>query len=422
MHTIDLKKKKKPKSKYVPSSNVGVKIIPKSEFLSARPLYTEVTYNISELFDKINDMTATSSQYLHSKKVNHNQHNHNVWHTKSVTDRPIDVQILILFNKLTDLNAQILLEEIKEISIYTYNDMKNVVTRIYNKCLTNTEHVSLYAKILRHIMMNYSWIVYDDQCKPVTFRKIFIDRLESDFTLSIDKMKEKQPFTMEMKNNRTAYFNLIGALFKESIIGNQLYRFIFNSIETSFVNTKNSEFIECWVILIKWCNDVWKDDLNEYFMEKEAFVVEHSESFDIKTKILTSDLRSLNCSSTSSFNTSEQGNQVPETKTSDEQVIQDDSYKGYDLMTLVDGTNEYGSLDEWYEVIFGLTDTGDEMIRLMIKEISKETSNLKKIFSLLKFFKKKPEYTEHVIKCVSEFKEKTTCVAYINNAKKLIKK
>ena len=47
----------------------------------------QVSYELSNIFDKINDMFKTSTQYLESKKkINYNQFNHNRWELKKDED------------------------------------------------------------------------------------------------------------------------------------------------------------------------------------------------------------------------------------------------------------------------------------------------------------------------------------------------
>lgn len=420
--TIDIKKKKKAvgTGNGVICGPGGIKQISKAEIMSVRHLYTEVTYKLSELFDNINEMVNTSSQYQHSKNINHNQHNHNVWHSKKATDYDIDIQVMALFNKATDTNVQDVIARIKVIVITNYSEMKNVVNRIYNKCLNDTNQVLLYIKIVKYIMLNCSWIVYDDRCKPISFRKILIDKLETDFNAIIDSVKSGEEVTEELRLHRTAFFNTIGALLNESIIGNQLYRFILDNLQKSFLREHNgkqynNEYMEYWLTLITWAKDIWTGDLREYIKERQQFVDENVQHFGKRVEVLATNLSSMSVSSSSSFIVEQEAVEKPKK----ERVDTEDEYKGYNISMLIDSIEEYSSKDEWFDEIFNLTDTGTELVERIIYKLSHKTSNLKNVFGLLKFFKKKKEYKDYVTSCVNNFSANTTCVAYVNNAKKL---
>ena len=73
----------------------------------------QVTYELSLIFDKINDMFKTSTQYIESKKkINYNQSNHNKWELKKDEDNSIINIICSGFNKITKENYNQIFMEI----------------------------------------------------------------------------------------------------------------------------------------------------------------------------------------------------------------------------------------------------------------------------------------------------------------------
>ena len=65
---------------WTPTSDIDVHIVIDFKQINKDQ---EVTYELSTLFDKINEMFRTSTQYLESKKkINYNQCNHNKWELK----------------------------------------------------------------------------------------------------------------------------------------------------------------------------------------------------------------------------------------------------------------------------------------------------------------------------------------------------
>ena len=121
------------KNNKVSATNLNIKIITEQEFIQNKNKYTEVSYKLSELFDSINKMVSTSSQYLNSKQVNHNQHNHNKYHIKNSNDDDDISKIMICFNKLCINNYTSILNEIKELNIVTYEELKQIVNNIFNR-------------------------------------------------------------------------------------------------------------------------------------------------------------------------------------------------------------------------------------------------------------------------------------------------
>lgn len=421
-HTIDNKKKHRKTDNIhalassLNSSKGSIKIVQKAEFQNYKKIYGEVTFAMSELFDNINKMVNTSSQYLSSKQINHNQHNHNKWHSKDINDCEVDIQVNALFNKLSVSNIQAIMADIKAINISAYDEMVKITEIIYDKCVGNALLALLYVKVIKHIMMNYAWIVYDDHCKPVSFRKILVDKMEHDFNYIVDSIRSGAETTDTMKLHRKAFFTMIGSMFNECIFGDQLFRFIFASIEGAFIRTQNNEFMDYWLIMSLWANKVWKTTNPEYLNEKKLFIRNNNDLFNGKIKLLTKNLDDLKLD-----NSDDVVIENDETPQSAQHTDDPGQYKGYVIVDLIDSVTEHGDMSEWFEEMCEVEEKAPGIINKIISTLSTKVTDLKSVFGLLLFLKKKEEYTELVLDSVSAFSSITSCKAYVNNAKKLLK-
>lgn len=391
----------------------SVKIVTKTDFQYYKKIYSEVSFALSELFDSINTMVHTSSQYQSSKQINHNQHNHNKWHTKAIEDCDIDVQINAIFNKISASNVQSVMGTLKDINISVYDEMLKVVDIIYNKCVNNGQLAPLYSKVIKYIMLNYSWVVYDDHCKPISFRKVLVDKMEHDFNFIVDSIRSNEETNEEMKIKRKAFFTMIGAFFNECIFGDQLFRFIFTSLENAFLKTHKNEYMDYWLILSLWANKVWKINNQEYLDEKTAFIRINNKLFNSKIKLLTSNLDDMNLATSDTV--------IIENSTAKTLTDEPGMFKGYNIANVIDGVSEHGSMDEWFEELTELDEKAPGIIIKIINTLSTKTTDLKCVFSLLLYLKKQKEFTETVLESVAAFSSITSCKAYINNASKLLK-
>jgi hypothetical protein len=420
-HTIDTKKRQKKSinvhalatSINAPSKN-NIRVIAKADFQQYKKMYTEVSFAMSELFDNINKMVYTSSQYLSSKQINHNQHNHNKWHTKNLDDSEIDVQINAMFNKLSGANIQVIMSSLKTANITIYDEMMKVTEIIYDKCLSNAQLAPLYIKVIRHVMLNYAWIVYDDHCKPISFRKILVDMMEHDFNFIIDSIRSGIETTESTKIRRKAFFTTIGSMFNECIFGDQLLRFIFNSLENAFLKSGNDEYMDYWLILSQWANKIWKDANPEYLNEKKLFIRNNNKRFNTKIKLLTKNLDDLVLNNSDDV--------TIECETEDDEIVDGPGmFAGYTVINLIDSVCEHINNEEWFEEMLELEGKAPGIIDRIIETLSNKTTDLKSVFGLLLFLKKQPKYQNKVLECVAAFASITNCNAYANNAKKLLK-
>ena len=286
-------KKKNNKLPITSISLSNVKIITEEEILKYKTVYTIVSCELSKKFDDINKMFSTSTQYLDSKeKINHNQHNHNKWQAKKSSEYS-DVDIILgNFNKLSVNTYDIISEDIRKYNIITFADMTTVVKCIYNKCIGDKHFVDINCKLIKKIIMEFKWIVYDEGNMPLTFRKCFINYLEQKFkdvmneiVVDIGDMDECEENYLQERRN--TYFLLLGTLFSECIIGNQLFRFIFNNIESQYIKTLNDEYMDGWLLLYDFAEKHWTKSDIKYINEKDQFISDNREKFSIRINIIT---------------------------------------------------------------------------------------------------------------------------------------
>ena len=218
----------------------------------------QVSYELSNIFDKINDMFKTSTQYLESKKkINYNQFNHNRWELKKEEDNGIINIVCGGLNRITENNIEEILKEIEAQEILMYDDLEKLTEKIIHKCINESQFLKIYIQVIKHIMTKCKWIVDDNNMVPITFRRIFLNQLEMRFCNLINDVKnmkyddnESELIVIHNKLRR-GLINLITELYNTKIIGNQLLRYIFRNLENAYEETKNDQYLEYWLILFK---------------------------------------------------------------------------------------------------------------------------------------------------------------------------
>lgn len=440
------KKKKQSTDTRVPLMS-NVKVITPDVIKQYKSTYTTVSFELSKKFDDINKMFSTSSQYLDSKeRINHNQHNHNKWQNKKNSECDDVYMILGNFNKLTIKNYDVISAEIKKYNIITFDEMTNIVENIYNKCINDIQFVNVYVKLLKFIIMECKWIVYDNNSKPITFRKYFIDYLESNFSTIINEVKndteddeDEGDKLAKQKQIRKTYFVLICALFNESIIGNQLFRYIFTNVETAYLDTIQDEFMDRWLQMYDCASQYWTGTNEKYIIEKRQFISDNMEKFSVRIKILTERNATLASNNTktpvpndTNTNTNTNTNVFDFSKVrSDSVTSQEDAKKekerkeeitndDYDYEMLILSYQEYGSVDEWYETIKELK--GENTMNKLLTHLVNKTSDLKIIFKLMAYLMNvSKEYNDFISEHISNNIKTISIKSYVTNAKKLLK-
>ena len=399
----------------VPMSNI--KILTDEVILSYKSVYVTVSCALSKKFDDINKMFSTSTQYLDSKeKINHNQHNHNKWQTKKDSDYDDIEMILGNFNKLSINTFDLIAEEIKKYNIITFADMIAVVKGIYSKCISDKQFVQINCKLIKKIMMEFKWIVYDDANMPVTFRKCFVNFLEEKFKSVMSEIIDDTDMDEKEENflreRRKTYFSLLSALFSESIIGNQLFRFIFNNIENAFLNTLNDEYMDRWLLLYDCAKKYWIDSDFKYIQEKQQFITDNKDKFSIRISIMIEKFVTDN------------GTMVIEDVEENNIYVVKESVAiapkcDYDIEMLICSLEEYSSITQWWKYILEIKN--DYVIGEIINALTCRVNNVRQSFTIMAFLiKKDPIYEKLIVEKLKISMGKSKNKSFVNNAKKII--
>lgn len=344
-----------------------------------------VSQELSNIFDKINDMFKTSTQYLESKKkINYNQLNHNKWELKQDQDNTIINNIYLAFNKITEDNYQDIIKEISKQEIILYDDLEKLTEKIIHKCINEKQFLTLYLRIIKHIMVNCVWIVEDSSMIPITFRKLFINQLEMRFSNLINDIKnmkyEESEAELIIIHNKTkqGLILLIIELYKNKIIGNQLIRYIFKNLENSYDQSlidyvdksKNmcDQYLEYWLLIFNAIIIPWKDTEKQYLNEQIQYILSKKDNVSSKLRFYIQDQFELlkkynypiNIESVpeSITNIIIQTNSEQEDSNNWEQEEQEEQDETNDILIL--SSEEYETLDKWFKTV--LTINKDKLL------------------------------------------------------------
>lgn len=400
----------------------------------------EVSCELSEYFDKINEMFKTSTQYLDSKKkINHNQHNHNKWQNKKLSDCDDMTKILGNFNKLTNENFDIIIKDLKDLEIVNYDDMKIIVENIFKKCVNDFQFIEIYSKLLKFILMECKWIVYNNS-KPISFRKYFIDYMETEFNALICEIHTPTTTSPEQnainKNIRKNTVVLICNLFNECIIGNQLFRYIFSNLETIYLETLIDDYMNYWIIMYDFAKKHWIGNDIKYINEKDKFIKDNLDKFSTRINIMTDYIHSKQKNNVKSqekqksnvfvFNNRKKNDTNHDVITTDVKVAEDapDALEDninieytnefvFDIDILTISMKDYETIDDWYLMIASLyPDKHDDFMPIFIEYLVNKMDDLKITFKIMKFLCDDDKYKEYVVKYINR---NMTVNIYANN-------
>jgi hypothetical protein len=304
----------------------------------------QITFELSSLFDKINEMFKTSTQYIESKKkINYNQLNHNKWEKRKDHENNVINLVYSAFNRVSNINKEDIKKELLELEMIVYTDLEKLVEKIINKCISENQYISLYIEMIKFIITDCKWIVQDSYLVPITFRKIFINQLETRFDNMLNdiinmKYEADETELMEIhRQNKKGLILMLGNLYKYKIISNQLTRLIFNYLEISYDENKNFQYIEYWILFLDIIIDYWKDEQKIYLDEKINYINSIMDILPYRIKFLLQEtLTRVNIDS----------NDI-------KSLVKEDSAKEeeikYDLLIM--SSLEYENLTEWFNDI-----------------------------------------------------------------------
>jgi hypothetical protein len=376
-----------------------------------------VSYELSSMFDKINDMFKTSTQYLESKKkINYNQNNHNRWELKKEEDNTIINIICINFNKITNDNFNEIVLDIAKQEIILYDDLDKLTDKIIQKCINENEFLNIYIKVIYFIITKCSWIVEDTENIPITFRRILLNQLEMHFNNLINDIKnmkyDKNETELIIIHNkvRKGLILFITELYKQKIIGNQLIRFIFKILENSYNETNIDQYIEFWLIIFNVVISIWKDTEKQYLDEQIEYILKIKEQLSKKLQFFIQDQIDIL-------------NNYNYTCDKKEDISKEEITNiNYDILIL--SSTEYSSLDEWFKDLY---DLNKDIFLLDILQLSlDDKSNYDISVNLLKFLIEKDYFTRDdisnkikYIKNENDLSDYTYFLIHLDNFNKL---
>jgi len=360
-----------------------------------------VSYELSIVFDKINEMFRTSTQYLESKKkINYNQYNHNRWELKKEEDNSVINIICIGLNKITEQNYVEIIKEIESQDIVIYDDLEKLVEKIIHKCITEPQFIKIYMRVIKHIMTTCSWIVDDQNMVPITFRRIFLNQLEMRFSNLINDIKNMKYEESESElvvihnKQRKGLITLICELYLNKIIGNQLVRYIFRNFETAYDSSNLSQYVEYWLLLLQTVMNVWLESEKQYLDEQIQYIKSKTIT-ELKLKFLLNDILSeLDKKSYQPDETIEDKSNVDINEVS-EQFTSNPEIEDYDLQILSHG--EYDTTDSWFTSLDKDIDWDKFLLDLLQITLS-EKNELDLVKKLITYMKDKSIYSNEQIR------------------------
>jgi hypothetical protein len=237
-----------------------------------------MSFQLSSDFDKINKMFVTSTQYLETRNnINHNQANHNKWVVKRRNEETPADRIITVLSKMTPKTFNSLIDDITKEQLEDHVQMSEVVDDIFNKIMDAPITVKLFSNVICSIIKTNNWIVNDDNAIPITFRKMFMNKIETFFNESVRIFKYEYK-TMDIyeivshKTKNEIFFTMMGVLFNNNIISHQLIRLILTTFENAYTETKISIFTVFWSTAFMIVGTNWEKDEPVYYEEAESFI------------------------------------------------------------------------------------------------------------------------------------------------------
>jgi hypothetical protein len=364
-----------------------------------------VSYELSVQFDKINEMFRTSTQYQESKKkINYNQYNHNRWELKKEEDNSVINIICIGLNKITEQNYGEIIKEIDSQEIVLYDDLEKLVDKIIHKCISEPQFIKIYMRVIKHIMTNCSWIVDDQNMVPVTFRRIFLNQLETRFSNLINDVKNMKYEESESElvvihnKQRKGLVTLICELYLSKIIGNQLVRYIFRNFETAFDSSNLNQYVEYWLLLLQTVMNIWLESEKQYLDEQIQYIKSKNIT-ELKLKFLLGDiLEELESKSYKPDETVESTHEVEVDIL--ENLGSNPEIEDYDLQILSHG--EYSTTDSWFASLDKDIDWDKFLLDLLQITLS-EKKELDLVKQLVGYLKDRSVYTNEQIKAKIQY-------------------
>ena len=357
-----------------------------------------VSFELSNIFDKINEMFKSSTQYLESKKkINYNQNNHNKWEFKSTDEKSVINVISSNLNKITFLNYEHILNEIKTQEIILYNDLDIITEKIISKCLNETDFLNLYVKLITDIIYNLKWIVDDKNMIPITFRRILLNYLESYFTKLINDIKNinsknDNDYIIDYKIKKNLIL-LITKLYINKIIGNQLIRYVFKNLENAYNENKKEQYLEFWLIILNGIIEIWNTNEKQYLNEQIEYIIDKRDKISLRIKFMIDNeinfLKKIN-------NNDDYNDDNDDNDNDDNQEIKN-IYNDNNYEILILSSDEYENYESWFNDINNDILDKDKFLSAILLFTYYKKNFIDIIKGILEFFIKIKYYTRNDI-------------------------
>lgn len=199
------------------------------EFIYSFKEKCELTEGLLLIFEEINELFKTSSQYIDMKK----RINLNVkWKLKKKDEVNI---IMNALNRICKSNYEAIRTELANTTITVSDDLYKIANNMVTKMMCEVQFIEIYSQLIHDILLQGKWIV--DGNPPETFRKAFLKRMQELYgDIENDKFDRN-------------FFKILYSLHSCKIVGTNLVRHVMDDLKRLYESTKNERYMEYFIIL-----------------------------------------------------------------------------------------------------------------------------------------------------------------------------
>ena len=207
------------------------------EFIYSVKDQYELTDELLLVFEGINEMFKTSSQYIDMKK----RINLNVkWRLKKKEDiSPVNL-VLNAMNRLCSTNYNTILEEVMSLTIASVTDIDKLSTYFLQKMMSEEQFIKHYINFIYELLRNGKWVIKNND-HTVTFRQTLLDKLQAQYKEILDENSDNVLFRV--------FFKILGKMYESRIIGRLLMEHIMDNLRTLYEEKQDECYIEYWILL-----------------------------------------------------------------------------------------------------------------------------------------------------------------------------
>lgn len=220
------------------------------EFIYSLKDASQLTDELLLIFEDINEMFKTSSQYIEMKK----RINMNIkWKLKRKEEMsPVNV-VLNAINRLCTSNFDNIYDEIIKVKIESVADLDKLSTTILLKLCQEEQFLGSYVHLLYKLFHSGHWLVSCEDC-ITSFRQVIIKKMQDVYACLVSR---HVPSTYT--DNDRQFCKVVAEMHHQHIISKNLMGKIMNEIRKLYETTKEERFVEYFILLWKKCKDVQDD-------------------------------------------------------------------------------------------------------------------------------------------------------------------